>query len=331
MRKLINKLSIAVLGVACLAAAQGVSAQSYCANDPCCRPSWSSCFDFCDTDIFVGVDVLVWRTLGCPQTAGRRVVQSANEILHDSLEVQREYYWGVRPYVSFERDCVGFRVSYLWYEANDGHSFKDSILDLQPVGDDQNNVSGIRATFHHTLQNVDARLTQYCVNCGCLSLNWFFNARWAYHRLREKSKVLAPEVEALSTERVLRYQAGGFGVGTGAQFCICDGLGFFAHVNPMILIGVQEQKLSSLARTTGQRTNVIFRDDTRIIPALDTRIGFNYVFDCACTRVIFDLGYELNYFWELLPSQPGAFTQNVRQNCDNLGFAGIFFGGRILF
>ncbi len=340
MKKLLMKLGIALVGVSCLVATPGLSAQC-CPDpccDPCCDPCWNDCFDWCDGEFMVGAHALYWRPYQCQIIFATRSVGPTNNVTNrTNHQLTADYDWGVRGFAGYNQDCTFVGISYLWLETDDTSTIRSAANDLLPIAIvGAQAASGARGHLRFQYQNVDVRVGQQLhKGCGC-SFGVFVNGRWVQLDRKFDVKYFADETAASSYREKDELNGGAIGIGVMGEFCIWNGVNAFGEINPMAVIAERKnQTETTVVQSTGLRINDIFPTLTSVMPALDLRFGLNYTWDCMCTTLVFELGYELNYYWTSLnqPATLGATAAAAPgfRACDDQGFGGIFFGGRVMF
>ncbi len=296
------------------------------------------CFDWCDGDFEVGAHALYWKPMHCA-LAFAQTTDAGPPQVTTVRDIKADYDWGFRVFAGYVQDCTFADASYLWLETGDPAELNTGILNISPVGLNSTNSPRTRAFLGFSYMNVDVRVGQFLHHqCGC-DFSVFANARWVHLRRKNRNKAdtfTGGFPGATSWVQRAEFDGGGLGVGTSGEFCVWNGFNFFGAFNFMGVIGNRKTNLSRLiTNDTGGVTNIAWSSNQCIIPAMDFRLGVNYSWNCMCTTLIFELGYEGNYYWNALEFQRGVAgnppTNNTARDCEHIGFAGPFFGARVLF
>ncbi|MBS0622055.1 MAG: hypothetical protein JSR80_03755 [Verrucomicrobia bacterium] len=294
------------------------------------------CWDACDwgADFAVGVDALYWKPLHCDYVIGRKDITGVNSTVSNIFAITADYAWGVRTYASYARDCNFIDASYLWFQAHDTFFPGDGLISnvasnstARPVG---------RLFFQY--QNVDLRLGQILhKGCGC-SFYVFADARWAFiNERRQLNAIVISETNSnLEIIHKSTFSGAGVGVGMGGQFSIWNCFSGFGRLTALSLIGNRQTPIESMISTDPITQRVKFRSNTCIIPAIDVRLGLDYQWECGCLSTVWEVGYELDYYFQVLntvneQSNSLGVSSQVLRSCKNIGFAGPYAGVKLLF
>ncbi len=338
MRNIISKLVIAFAAITCIASTQSLAAQNACCPDACCNPCWDPC-DWCG-DFEVGAHALYFKPMHCAYAYAQTTNPAAPPNTVKIFDIKADYDWGFRVFVGYISDCTFVDVSYLWLETGDSQELDTAGLPgIAPIGVTAGTtIPRVRAFLGFDYQNVDIRIGQFLHRrCGC-DFNVFANIRWV--DIERRNQVIATSFPggvpgATSWRQKAEFDGAGLGVGSAGEFCVWRDVNFFGSFNFMGIIGDRKTPRSVVVTDAGAVSTISWRSNTCVIPAFDFRLGLNYTWNCACTVVTLELGYEGNFYWNALEYQTGvqnaAATTNPTRECHDIGFAGPFFGGRVMF
>ncbi len=330
--------------IALLLSAQPAAAQCCppepCCPDMCCDP----CTDWCDMcgDWEVGAHALFWTPVTCAYNyaVNAPAVTPAAPFAGNVSALKCSTDWGFRVFGNYLSDCSFIGLSYQWFESKTADSRTGENLRIKGGGSGTGaGVFSGRVTARQTLeyQNLDLRWGKYLHRaCGC-NFYVFGNARWVdvSYRRSIRQQVLNTSDTRLVTEKS-SLEGGALGVGTGADFDLWCDIGLFGEANVLGVIAERSTRNVNFVDTTpATSVSATYPSDTCINPELNFRLGLNYHYTCGCWTVVGEIGYELDYFWDAFAfpdNGPGLLNDsNFAVKCQNVGFSGLFFGGKILF
>lgn len=320
--------------IALLLSAQPVAAQCCPQPDMCCDP----CVDWCDMcgDWELGVHALYFTPVTCQYTYA---INSPLTVTGDSAAGQASALkcsadWGFRIFGRYMSDCSFIGLSYQWFDSKVTDSRTDERLVIRS-GDLRDGKATARQTIEY--QNVDVRWGKYLHRaCGC-NFYLFGNARWIDLSYRRSIALQVRDTNNVVTvTEKSELQGGALGVGAGAELDLWCDVGLFGEANILGVIAERSTRNVGYANDDQTTRTASYPSDTCINPEVAFKLGLNYTYTCGCWTVVGELGYELDYFWDAV-----AFPRTVSGNlltgsdwalgCQNVGFSGLFFGGKILF
>ncbi len=325
---------LAVIGstLALLLTTQAANAQQCCpAPEPCCDP----CLDWCNFggDWEFGAHALIFSPTVCEfdyATTENASNQDSVSTLHCPLD------WGFRVFGTYLSKCSFTGLSYQWFQS----TAADSVTGVQLVSRQGNQVNRTQAKIRLEYQNVDFRMGKFLHRaCGC-AFYVFGNVRWVdleYKRaVRDHLTTTGMSGDIEINSQKSKLQGGALGIGTGADFDLWCDVGIFGEANILGVIAERSTTdMQTQTLTTGITTNIPSRygSNTCINPELDFRLGLNYTYTCGCWTVVGEIGYELDYFWNAFAVNNVDSTgpTSLFRKCEDVGFSGLFFGGRLLF
>jgi Legionella pneumophila major outer membrane protein precursor len=309
---------------------------------PCClviRPPCDLCGEWA-----VGAHARYLAPIACPYGYAQTVVQEFPPSF-DALSGRVQIVpcrpdWGFRVFGNYLKDCLFVGVSYQWFQATATKSVVADLLVIRGGGlTGPGKGTGQMAVEY---QNVDVRAGTYFLR-GCASTLYLYgNARWVdlSHRRTARLTVLTTGATQRIQEKS-QLQGGAIGLGAGGEFDIWCGLGGFIDGNILGVIGSRSLKDVEFRGVAPgappQIRQEFYPSETCVIPELDFRIGLNYTYVCGCLKLEGEIGYEIDYFWHgsVFPQSINAsFTDGFsgpKPVCEDLGFSGLFFGGRLVF
>ena len=307
----------------------GGNVQAQCA-DRCgnrcgsCDPCWDNC-DWCGLFEF-GAHALYWKPMTCSWAYGR--IPGTNESRVQSIKA--DYEWGLQVFGIYTRDCFFAELSYTWLETRDAsRRISGLVIPVFPV---VTNLNGAVAKLDYDYQNVDLKLGRFLHRtCGC-EFNLFGNIRWVEIEERrmltgDNQFPTAPGPTRLTYEA--EFSGVGLGVGTGGEYTICGPFHAYGQLNFMAIIGGRKNP-TNFAQGTIQALRVDYKKNTCIIPAAEFRFGFNYQVTWRCLTTVWEIGYEVDYYWNVI-ERTNQDSDSQTRECIDLGFAGLYFGGKVLF
>ena len=324
--KMIRQLAAVGTTLALLLTPQAISAQQ------CCPPP-DPCMDWCNFcgDWEFGAHALVFNPTVCEFDFA--TTQNANN--RDAVStVKCQLDWGFRVFGAYLSRCSFIGVSYQWYESK----VADSLTGTQLVSRQNDTVNRVKANLRLEYQNVDVRWGKFLHRtCGC-AFYLYGNARWVDLKYRRTVQGATTAGFVRTFTQRSKLQGGAVGVGAGADFDLWCDIGIFGDLNLLGVIAERStrdtQTLIASAGATPATVQFRYGSDTCINPELDFRLGLNYTYTCGCWTFVGEVGYELDYFWEAFAfsnfnAQTGPFS--TFRTCEDVGFSGLFFGGRVLF
>jgi len=293
----------------------------------------------------VGAHALYWTPMACPYTYAQTSVQvfppSFTTLRGRALIVPCEGDWGFRLFGEYLNDCLFARVSYQRFDAKSSSSVVADSLNIRGG----NTIAGLsRATGQVEVdyRNVDVRMGMHLLQRGVCTLYLYGNARWidlSHCRGVTQASLTTGVVQSLREES--RLHGGAIGLGAGGEFGVGCGLGAFVDGNILGVISNRSMKnVEFRLSTPGAAPQVrqeLYPSDTCVVPELDFRIGINHTYMCGCWKFVTEVGYEVDYFWHgsLFPKfLSGTILEGFTTFtpvCEDIGFAGLFFGGHLVF
>ena len=336
MFKLIKTLTRVGAVAALLLTVQPVVAQRCVAPEACCGP----CADWCDMcgDWEIGAHALFWTPVTCAYdyVVNSPAATPTAPFIGTVSALKCSTDWGFRVFGNYLLDCSFIGLGYQWFKSKTADSRTGADLRIKGGGAVNSGRVAARQTIEY--QNVDLRWGQYLHRtCGC-NFYLFGNARWVdlSYRRSIRQQVLNTDQIRLVTEKS-SLQGGALGVGTGAEFDLWCGIGLFGEANVLGVIAERSTRnINFIDPNPAQSVSARYPSDTCINPELDFRIGLNYSYTCGCWTFVGEIGYEVDYFWDAVAFPTNTATQLVGPSdwvvvCQNVGFSGLFFGGRVLF
>ncbi|MBS0622053.1 MAG: hypothetical protein JSR80_03745 [Verrucomicrobia bacterium] len=315
-----------------------------CCADCCWNPcGWSGDFE-------IGADAFYWKPMSCPLHYADRIFVSGTTTTVQVQELKSDYDWGVRAFVGYERGCTFAQLSYLYTNPTDHvKSNQGAATAFNVIGVPTQATAWSRgeAQLNWVYQNADLRVGHLLHRRSGCQFGVFGNLRWAYLnnkemiRGRSENDLVPPDIFSSTTTVKAKFDGVGLGVGALGEFCIWRGLNVFGEFDVMGIIGqrttpqVENINIATTTGTTITTTLSQFSSNISVIPALDMRLGFNYTYDCWCTTLVAEVGYEINYYWNAIDKPlftTTSFVPDARnRECSDIGFGGIFAGFRALF
>jgi Legionella pneumophila major outer membrane protein precursor len=333
MKKMISKL--VGMGALCafLISAQTATGQCCPQPDPCCNP----CTDWCDMcgRWEVGAHALLFTPIACEYdfaTVNSSQVPAGQPFKITTMRCELD--WGFRIFGRFLSDCTFLNVSYQWFQSK----AKNTVDDFQVIRD-LPAVTAVRgdASTSFEYQNVDVSLGKYLHRGRRCNFFLFGNARWVDLSYQRHTRAINEQGLVFNANEKSKLEGGALGVGAGAEYDLWCDIGLFGSANVLGVIAERSTPNVFAPSDDTQDPNSIVRSkyssDTCINPEVNFRIGLDYSYTCGCWTLVGELGYELDYFWNAFSFPKGAITNATDRfrQCEDVGFSGLFFGGRLLF
>lgn len=307
-------------------------AQPVAAGMDCCDP----CGDW-----EIGAHALYQMPTNCRFTYAVSNAPSGEEIdtLHGvSHDLPYGADWGYRIFGRYLKNCSFLGVSYQWIESSATDSVIGDNVFVWGLGRNRDTLSEASAHHRFKYQNVDVRWGHYLHQSCAGSFYYFGNVRWiGYSRSRKLQLVnLLTGERGFSRERG-KIEGGAIGVGVGAERDLWCNIGIFGESNLLGVIANQSLGVMVKSRDSTFSSFLSYPSNLYISPEAALRIGLDYEWACDCLHFVFEVGYEIDYFWnalatpELLNVNVVGFGSFFGTHCLNIGFSGLFFGGKFLF
>lgn len=294
---------------------------------------------------FIGAHALYLAPMACPYTYAQTSTQvfppSFITLRGRALSVPCEGDWGFRVFGNYLNDGLFARVSYQWFEGSSSSSIVADGVSIRGGG----NTAGLsRATGQVGVdyQNVDVKVGMHLLQRCASALYLYGNVRWVdlSHR-REVSQIALTSGAVQRIREKSQLRGGAIGFGAGGEFGMGCGLGAFIDGNILGVIGNRAVKraefFSFIPGNLPQIQQELYPSEICIVPELDFRVGINHTYVCGCWKVVTEIGYEVDYFWHGSVF-PKFISTTLTQGfsgftpvCEDLGFAGLFFGGYLVF
>lgn len=284
-----------------------------------------------DCGFTVGVQGLVLMPITCPFDFAAD--PGAETTLDDSVaSVRCPLDWGIRVLGNYEQQCWFAGASYQYFDAR-----------VKKGNDNPNLVSRVgtgdatRVKLEVNYQYAEVRLGKYIHQRRGCQFYLFGNTRWVDLWSRRQVSTAAINGVTLSFNEKSELHGGALGIGAGSTSNICGPLNLFGEVNMLGVIGQRSAVDNEFMDASTQRTaaiDVSYSSDVCVVPELNFRLGLNYTYNCRGSVLVGEIGYELDHFWNSFAFNDYAIGQSPTtqfRKCENIGFSGLFFGGKILF
>ncbi len=277
-------------------------------------------------EVSVGGDALYWKPMHCTSNFGfqRRTVAGVST-QDDVFAYKTGYDWGARAFLGVKAKCYEAQVSYLWYESITRGEKRSGLLDLFPTTAPIAS-SGIRGLFIIDYQNVDLRLSKLVGCSPCHRVLLSVSGRWLELTRYQRSQNFAPLDAVNFGQDISReaFRGGGFGVGARIDLSLWC-IEAHAEVHPLIAIGKRKDNVNVISGATHIQRNL--EKSLAVVPGFEGRVGIAYSKSYCGMLIAARLGYELSYYWDLLPQELiSSFNPRPALTCDSIGFAGPSVG-----
>jgi Legionella pneumophila major outer membrane protein precursor len=247
--------------------------------------------------------------------------------------VKCELDWGFRVFGQYLSRCSFTGISYQWYESKASDSTTAELLVNRHAFVGRQAIANLSLRY----QNVDVRMGKFLHRTCGHAFYLFGNARWVDLQDKRLLRTIGLESDVVDVTQTAKLQGGALGVGAGAECNLWCDLGLFGEANILGVIADRSTSASLVTTTSAGQATVIdfqFGSDTCVNPEVNFRLGLDYSYTCGCWTFVGELGYELDYFWNAVSISQGDVTvgtPSLFRGCENVGFSGLFFGGRVLF
>lgn len=332
MFKMMSKIAGAGAVAALLLTAQPLEAQ-------CCPPTDTCCPDWCDMcgSWEIGVHALYFTPVACEYDfATLSAVPGGGTFPVAGAKCKLD--WGFRVFGKYMSDCSFFGLSYQWFESKSNKTAEGLNFVRNMPADFT--AQRAEAALRFEYQNLDISVGKYLHrSCGC-NFFVFGNARWIDLSFSRAVRGIDANGLVLNSHEKSTLEGGALGVGLGTEMDLWCDIGLFGSANLLGVIAERSTRQVFAPTGTGATTqsplgvaNIKYASDTCINPEANFRIGLNYNYQCGCWNFVGEIGYEVDYFWNAFSfprGNPNAAVERFR-TCEDVGFSGLFFGGRFLF
>jgi len=286
----------------------------------------SPCFD-----ASVGAEALYWKPC---HDAFRYGFFSANPdgtgVPQNPLDLIPDYQWGFRIFGSICEPTLDYSVSLEWAHVSDSSAasaqgrpdrFLNQFLYDSDFGQ---NVTSLSAREHSRYNKLGLKVAYGF----CSSLYVYGGARWIDIALREQSKgIFETGSVPIEVKQIASFNGGALEAGIGANFCLWSGLGIALRFGAFGIIGEQQTSLfvdQGEEIATDQTSRL-----TQCLRGLEVRLGIQYAYQCGCWWLRWEIGYELDaYFNALRLHLPQLTAANIGSSNFTIGgpYAGVTIG-----
>jgi Legionella pneumophila major outer membrane protein precursor len=313
-------------------ASQGVIAAPY---DNCCA-SGGMLDQLCPGmgTLSLAGEALYWKpSFGGFDYAAEGVESSCSTV----KTLKSDYDWGGHLSLRYltPSECNFLQLSGMYISFSDGESVR---------GDD-------------SLSDTFGQLKGGELVAGRLKIDyWWIDLRWAhylsrgfgiefytYAGVRFAQFATRLRVDSAGSSPVMS-ERGGFGqtkadlrgvgpeIGVGGEYCLWGDLTLFGHTDMTALVSRRTYRQDTFNSGQDCFSRLRYSRLWGAVPALDTKLGLAYTYRCGGCFFRAQIGYELNYYWNVNKVrapftgqgnvQDGSFERTDR----DLGFGGAFFG-----
>lgn len=321
---------------------------SYPVEGSCCNP----CDNFCG-NYYVEIEALYWKTMHDPIFVARRSSQTRGSDFvtnpKDELYHTGDWSWGVRGRLGYET-CDWFAdISYLYYASEDKRSeglggFNRLHIVGSPAfaGNETETFVASKAKFHY--QNIDGRWGHFFYNQCQSNIFLYGNARGVKIDYDQHSRGI-PSTSTTFDDYFIQeaeFRGGGLGMGIGSHYRFCGNFGIGGNAGILAVMGNTRYNFRSFYLQSSapgtQETHLAKAENWwHMLPAFDFKVGIDYEFCWSCFNFGIEVGYELNYYANILRSHsensmslPSSERIPTLQQQD-IGFGGPFVNVDISF
>lgn len=287
---------------------------------------------------YLDAEVLYWKPIHEPILTARVLTSAVSQ--HD-LDLTGQYDVGGRVRLGYEVCDWFFDVAYLYYRGTD-HNEATGVPDFIAVDPvfDFSQVSFFETKAAIRYQNIDARIGHHLCSGRWWDTFVYANARWVTMDIINMAEFKDVDGDNFTLETLRQtgdFNGGGLGLGLGGNVCAWRGFGLTSTAGITLIYGESRAEDYTIIRLDGDditsNTAVLINQPTpncytHAFPAFDLRFGVDYNFCMGCLDVTAEVGYELDYYFNVLPLSQNRLEQS---EFSDMGFAGPYFKLAIVF
>jgi hypothetical protein len=271
----------------------------------------------------LGAEALYWKT--CSPAFTYATIRSETEGRLENVKPGSE--WGFRLFGTYHDDCRFITLDWTYFKPSDASFIgPNSFYQISPVAVNLPeavwNDSIGRIRLHYT--KVNLRIGYHLHQSCCLDFYSYIGGR--YVDIKQKKGSESNRFPSGTYNILERTDFDGLGLeaGVGADYAIACGFNLATHFGPVVLLGHQRLRYE-VESDFAQNTILRYPTYTHCVPGAEFRIGLNYAYDCRCGSIIGEIGYHVDYYFDILASQNiSASGGSGFSRCVNVGFAGPY-------
>ncbi len=288
-------------------------------------------------EFYSDLDVLYWKPVIPSVLAGRRIGPNGGGVRpRENLLISGSNGWGVRPRIGYKTGTYFADLAYLYYCSGNSESFSanpPSTVIRMPAGTDADDLSFLRSRLNFRYQNLDGRLGHYLINRKSHALYVYANGRWVDILFSNRDRGIRSDapVGAVDTyTQQTRFQGGGVGAGFGGEYQLFSQFRLNGLLGVLAVTGNIDPKAEMLASTGDFSIKTDQNPNAYILPAVEFRLGIDYQLCLYGLLVNAGVGYELDYYFNVIRHNIGGTDRDATDDAPHLKFYGAGFGGPYL-
>jgi hypothetical protein len=271
----------------------------------------------------LGAELLYWKVSSCDWDYGT-LQQATVEpgVIIDQLAINQDYDFGFRLFGSLDNACSYLSLDWTYLRASDA-------VEVAP-GPDQRlivnaNLSRVDVGLKTSYNRVDLRMGHHLYRSCGVTLSSYVGCNFV--DVDEKRRL-----EGIDTENnIHRYTSKaefyglGVEVGFSGSYELCYGVNLSARAGGLAILG--RRKHHALDERPEADLYYLFPSNIQCIPGADLRLGLNTTFSCGCSQIFVEVGYEIDTFFQMLPTRNILSPQvGVARGvgCKTVSFAGPY-------
>ncbi len=279
------------------------------------------------------IEALYWKPTHAPIIVGRELTNLGSGFRpRENLLVTSAADWGVRTRIGYKRCRCFADLAYLYYDSgNRAHFNATAPATIRMVsGSNSDDISSLSAELNWRYQNVDVRLGYDLIQHVGRTLYLYGNARWVNINFFNQDVGVRsdPPVGTLDTyTQQTDFDGVGLGAGIGGWFPLFNKVRIGGSLGLMSLIGCLDPKITLFEADTGNAlVSVSEKHKTYVIPAFEVRLGMDYQFYLCGIRVSTEIGYELDYYCDVIRHNVGI-DRDGSDDVPHIDYYSAGFGG----
>ncbi|MCH9628188.1 MAG: hypothetical protein S4CHLAM2_18430 [Chlamydiales bacterium] len=288
-------------------------------------------------EFYGDLEALYWKPVIPSVIVGRRIGPNGGDVrARENLLISGGDDGGGRARVGYTTCAYFADLAYLYYCSGNRASFSanpPSTRIRMPAGTGADDLSSLSSQLNFRYQNVDGRLGRCFIDGPSYTFYLYGNARWVDVCFSNRSRGVrfdAPVGSIDTYTQKTHFQGGGVGAGFGGWYELICGLRFNGSLGIGAVIGNLDPTVEILASTGNLSVATDQKPSTYTLPAVDFRLGVDYQWCLYGLFMKFGVGYELDYYFDIIRHNIGGTDRDGADDVPHLNFYSAGFGGPYL-